>query len=79
MKLFAFNDERIAYLATHDYDRDLKVFFVHFIEDAEIAKPEFVADKRVGLERLDGPGGTGRLVEEASGDPVSDDPLFPGR
>jgi hypothetical protein len=43
MELFPFDDECIAYFSTHDDDQDLRVVFVHVIQDSEIPEPEFKA------------------------------------
>jgi hypothetical protein len=79
MELLAFDDEGIADLAPDDYNRHFAAPRIHLVEDAKVTEPKLVLGKRVGAKRLDGPAERYRLIAEARGHPVADDPLLPDR
>ena len=79
MKLTTFDDERIACFATHDSDDHLQVPLVNIVQDAEVAKPKFIAGHAFGRSSLTALLGKAGLVLQSGDDPVADDSLFPNR
>jgi hypothetical protein len=79
IELLAFDYELVALLLAHGHDRNLGVVLVDAVENPKVAKPELVAGKWVGPERLDGLTGDCWLILESSGDAIADESPLPRR